>query len=238
MRIRTARDLISSSLRLIGVLASGEVPSNSESSDALVSLNEMLDSWSTERLFINAITREPFPLTVSKRTYTMGPGGDFDTVRPIRITGAVLRYIRNENTDIPVRILNSRQWSKIVDKDTDSSIPTYMYPEGTFPLETLNFWPIPESVNDIIIYSIKSLAQFDDLDAELSFPPGYSRALRYNLALELADEYGRPIPPRVMETARDSIAKIKRVNMKPHYIDANPFSDKDTYFDWRTGDLT
>ena len=44
----TASDQINRALRLVGVLAEGETPSAETSQDALIALNQMIDSWSTE----------------------------------------------------------------------------------------------------------------------------------------------------------------------------------------------
>jgi len=48
----TAGDIINSALRLIGLLAEGETPSPETSQDALSAMNQMIDSWNTERLMI------------------------------------------------------------------------------------------------------------------------------------------------------------------------------------------
>ncbi len=48
----TAADQINGALRLIGMLAEGEVPSAATSQDALTALNQMIDSWNTERLSV------------------------------------------------------------------------------------------------------------------------------------------------------------------------------------------
>ena len=48
----TASDQINRALRLLGVLAEGETPSAETSQDALIALNQMIDSWSTERLSV------------------------------------------------------------------------------------------------------------------------------------------------------------------------------------------
>jgi len=91
----TGLDLVSRSLSLIGVLASGETPSGAESSDGLSFLNDLLDSWNAERLMVFTITREafdsngnPFYLTLGKQDYTMGTGGNFNFPRPARIERA------------------------------------------------------------------------------------------------------------------------------------------------------
>ena len=46
----TAGELINGALRLIGMLAEGETPSAATSQDALDAMNQMIDSWNTERL--------------------------------------------------------------------------------------------------------------------------------------------------------------------------------------------
>lgn len=52
----TARDVITMSLRTLGVLHSGETPSAEESSDALDSLNQMLNSWLYEGIDLEFTT--------------------------------------------------------------------------------------------------------------------------------------------------------------------------------------
>ena len=52
MATYTAGDQINRALRLIGMLAEGETPSSETSNDCLVALNQMIDSWNTERLSV------------------------------------------------------------------------------------------------------------------------------------------------------------------------------------------
>lgn len=52
----TARDLITMSLRSIGVLHSGETPSAEEADDALDTLNQMLSSWLYEGIDLEYTT--------------------------------------------------------------------------------------------------------------------------------------------------------------------------------------
>ena len=52
MATYSAADQINRALRLLGVLAEGETPAASVSEDALMALNQMIDSWNTERLSV------------------------------------------------------------------------------------------------------------------------------------------------------------------------------------------
>lgn len=79
----TARNLITRSMQNIGALVKNEPPSADEADDALAMLNAMLSSWANDSLIIYARTTESFPLTAAT-SYTMGPSGTLNTVRPLK----------------------------------------------------------------------------------------------------------------------------------------------------------
>lgn len=214
----TGRDLITASLRLIGVLAPGESLEASEATDGLASLNRMVSSWSTERLLVFANVREEFTLTPGVQTYSIGVGATFNTARPQQIEAAGIEVQSAPTAEHPVKILTMREWAKITDKETQASIPTGVYPEGTYPNETLNVYPVPAEAHKLVIYSWKPLTAIYTLDTAVSFPPGYEEALIYNHALRLAPEYGRMVPDAVALVAQESKANLKRMNQGPRYL--------------------
>lgn len=67
----TAEDLIVSSIRLMGVLESGEVPTTQEKTDALEVLNDLLASWGdTDGIKINdgdLLLSDAFPLDAAEK---------------------------------------------------------------------------------------------------------------------------------------------------------------------------
>src|ERR1700733_15301495 len=139
----TVSDLINSSLRLLGVLASGEVPTANEQTDAVNGLTLMLDSMSNERLMIYSILREVFPLTAGKQTYAWGIGGDFNSARPQKIENAAIQaYGTNPVAELPMTILNKDQYAGIIVKTVQSSVPIYLYNDDANPLANINIWPV------------------------------------------------------------------------------------------------
>lgn len=234
----TARDLIRSSLKLIGVVAAGENPSAQEQTDALSTLNSMIDSWSTESLIVFSKTIEDFSFVSSQQVYTMGVGGTFDTVRPQKILRlAVLDVTNTPNNEINIEVLNLDQWASIHQKGVTSTFATRMYPDFTNPLVTLNFWPIPLNVNGVRIYSLKPLAELATPDSVVTLPPGYDLALRYNLAILLASEYGRQLSPEVSAIAAAGRENIMRMNSETLYMRADDsIVARGVAFDWRTGE--
>lgn len=209
-----AGDLIASSLRLINVLASGETPSGAESTDALMILNQMLDTWNADRLMIYTIKIEDFPLTVGQQTYTMGAGGNFNTARPARIERMGIVSLNNpaQPLELPLEMLTDTGWAAIPVKVIQSSLPQKVYDDGAYPLRNLNFWCIPNVAVNARIYSWNALSQFADLTTDYTFPPGYLRALRYNLGMDLAPEFGAIPSPSVAATAQASKAAIESIN--------------------------
>lgn len=233
----TVRDLINGSFRLLGVLASGESPSSQEQTDAFNALNDLVDSLSNNRLFIYNITEESFSFLTSKQTYTMGPSGDFDTTRPQKIENVNIVVSGTEDFELPMKLINKDEWAQIKVKTVDSPLPRRIYPDYAYPLINLNFWPIPSTTNSVKIWSWKAIADFATVDTTLSLPPGYQRLLRYNLALELAPEYGVTPSNEVREIARKSIQEIEAMNLGPQYLDCDPaVLGSSKAFNYYTGD--
>lgn len=218
----TARDLIRRSLMLIGVLAEGETASADALQDGLSSLNDMLGSWSTEGLTVFNRVREEFTLTPGTAAYTIGVSGTFNTSRPLEIEQATLEdQSASPTIEMPIEIISLRQWSTIAIKDMQSTYPLKLYIEMTNPLAIINLWPVPSAANKLVIYSRKPLSSIASANTAIALPPGYDKALRYNLAIELAPEYGKATPPEVMNGAIEAKANIKRQNIKPSYLECD-----------------
>lgn len=218
----TPRDLITGSLRLIGVVASGETPPASELTDGMSALNDMLDSWSVEGLIVYKTTRESFALVANQAQYTMGTSGtpDFSSARPVDIEDAAIELTTSSPTvEVPMDILNDHQWAAEKIKGTTSTIPTKLHPQGTYPNETFDIWPVPQTNYNLILYTKKPLTTFTSLSTAISVPPGYQRAMRYNLAIELAPEYGKEPSQTVLDIADKSRRWVKRQNSKPRYLE-------------------
>jgi hypothetical protein len=75
----SANDLVTGALRKIGALAAGETPSAQDSTDALQVMNDMLESWSIDKLFVFAGVENLLTWTPGQYQYTVGNpvGGTF-----------------------------------------------------------------------------------------------------------------------------------------------------------------
>lgn len=207
----TVRDIVYRSLRILGVLAAGEVPTAAEAQDALTAINSMLASWSNNGLLIYETKRETFPVVLGQQTFTFGTGGDFNSQRPIQIVGA--SYLLN-GVEYVIDLVELDNWNAISDKNINS-IPDKLYYQPSFPLGKVNLYPKPESNAQIIISSLKPLPKFASINDTVELPEGYERLIAFNGAKEIAPEYQKSLTVEANEIALQSKIDLERTNYKP-----------------------
>jgi hypothetical protein len=223
--LATANEIIARSLRLINVLGSGEQPTGPEAQDALVTLNQMLDSWSTQRMEIFTVQRlGPFPLISGQQAYTVGPGGDINIPRPPYIQRYGILDIDNpaQPLELPLEPLTAEEWAGIPVKNIQSALPLKVFDDRGFPYRTLYFWCVPNVQVQFVIYAWIALTAFPDLNTDIEFPPGYAKAIAFNLAVDLAPEYGSEPSQVVLSQAASSLAAIQSINPQDLVLRCDP----------------
>jgi len=219
----TAGDQINGALRLLGVLAEGETPSAATSQDALNALNQMIDSWNTERLAVFSTQDQVFSWLPGFISRTLGPTGDFVGTRPVLLDDST--YFKDPASGISygIKILNQQQYNGIAVKTVTSTYPQVIWVNMTYPDIEMYIYPVPTKTLEWHFISVEELTQPALLSTALAFPPGYLRAFRYNLACEFAPEFGIEPPPTVSRIAMTSKRNLKRIN-NPDDIMSLPYS--------------
>jgi len=219
----TAGDIINGSLRLLGVLAEGEVPSAETSQDALNAMNQMIQSWNTERLSTFSTQDQVFTWPAGLISRTLGPSGNFVGNRPILLDDST--YFRDASTNVSygIKIINQQQYDGIAVKTVTSTYPQVIWLNMNFPDIEMYVYPVPTRPLEWHFISVDELTQPANLATELHFPPGYLRAFRYNLACEMAPEFGVEPSPQVSRIAMTSKRNLKRIN-NPDDIMSMPYS--------------
>lgn len=184
----TVQDLITSALRKIGVLAAGETPNSDENTDALASLNNLLESWSAQEAMVYNIVNFQHALTANTQSYTIGTGGTFNTPRPLKIERAGI--IGSDTLRHDMNIVGAKAWAAIEEKSLTGILPKVLYNDNAFPLATLNVWPKPSGTPTLDLYIWQQLTAFATVGDTINLPPPYFRALAFQLAIDLAPEYG------------------------------------------------
>ena len=244
----TTRELLSGAHRLLGLVNSGNVLPEAVYQDNLVALNQMIDSWNTERLAVFCTQDQTYFWEAGFRIRTLGPTGDFvfllatetpepiitedndyigvndgTSFRPILLEDST--YFRDPTTNVSygIKFINQLQYNNIAVKTVQSTYPQVLFVNNTFPNITLSVYPVPNRMLEFHFISVQPLANPTTLETNLEFPPGYLRAFRYNLALELAPEFNVEPPAEVRRVAMYSKRNLKRIN-NPHDLMAMPYS--------------
>lgn len=212
-------DFIKSGLRMTRMLAGGEVPTAADAEDSLAYLNQMLDAWDADALSIPNNQIQDFPLIAGQGVYMLGPGGDFNTLRPGKITAASVVLLNNpaQPNEQEIQILTEDEFQDVQLKLTPGTFPLVMYDDGASPKRNVTFWPVPVVINTFRMYSWQANTKFPDLTTVFSFAPGYAEGIRFNLAVRLWAEFGTPgasLDPTVLLGAQMSLAAIRTGNIE------------------------
>lgn len=228
MAVYSAGDQINRALRLLGVLAEGETPSAAVSQDSLMALNQMIESWNTERLSVFSTIDQKVNWPVDQINATLGPTGSLvrlngTAVRPILVDDAT--YFRDPSTNVSygIKLINQQQYDGIAVKTVTSTYPQVMFVNMTYPDIDIFIYPKPTRLLEFHFISVEELSQPATLATQLTFPPGYLRAFTYNLAMEIAPEFGVEPSPQVQRIAMTSKRNLKRIN-NPDDVMSMPYS--------------
>jgi len=198
-------DLIRSSLRLIGAISSSETPASDETMDALEALNLLLSSWGASR-FLSKNTQTITHTLTGATSYTIGSGGDIDTIRPSAIFTA---YYTLGGLDYPLQVLDYKTYSEIGTKNI-GAIPEYVVLKPDYPLSTIYVFPVG-SGGVLTLSAVRPQVELDiNDDVQDIYPPEWIRAIKYNLAIEIAPEYGVTVAPEIVALAKEAKDTVMR----------------------------
>lgn len=206
----TARDICTTALNYLGIVAANETPDAPDINRAFDDLNDLLDSWSNDSYMLYANQDDTFTLVPAQGTYSIGSSGaDFTMVRPTQVQFA---RVRINNVDYTLTEMNNAEYEAIGMKSITSTIPNYYYYDPTYPNASLKLWPVPATAIPITITSLTQFTRFASLDTAVSLPPGYARAIKWNLVKEIADAFGKTPTDSVIRKAAESKAALKVTN--------------------------
>lgn len=205
-------DILNSAARLCGSLAPGETLNASEYQDFAQRLQDMKDSWSTDRENLFVVAIQTLVALSAKASYTIGPGGDFP-VRPLLIQTA--SHVLNGITE-GLELVDSVNFASIQDKSTTAKLILKLYCDYNFPVATLNVWPTPAAPPIFELYTQTPLPTWVTIFDQVLLPSGYVRALQYNLAIDIAPDLGTPnnILAEIQPIAVESKMEMRRLNQQ------------------------
>lgn len=216
----TVLELLTTSMHRLGYLEAVETPSDADAQAVMQAANDWIDQMRLDDLLVYRIVRSVFDLQANVASYTIGPGGTFDTARPVDIDRCGV--IPDPSSSIPQEIplgppLTVQQYAMVPSKGITAQYPTAVYydPGIAGGLGTIYPLPVPNSATpDLVLYLPEVIAEFTALDTALELPPGYRRMLITNIAVEAAPILGAAPAPELLAAAQDSKAAIQRSNLR------------------------
>lgn len=212
-----ARDLIQDALEMLRVYSPGETITPPDAARGFSVLTDMMDSWSNESLACYAWLTQTFPLVPTQAQYTIGPGGNINGTRPLRISDAAgAAYLLDpQGNRYGVDVIDQQTWNMRTTAVANSNLPDTLMYDPQFPLGLINIWPTPNTTYTCSFMSYLQLTDFTTLDTVFSFPPGYKLMMTTNLAVALKPYFkDAQLDPIIVQRASESKAAVKRTNMR------------------------
>lgn len=284
----TANDLILGALKRINAYSPGESLASDDAQDALDTLNELLDSWSTDQASVYQSNENILTFSPGKYQYTIGnysggtfagtvtngsptitaaivpadmiargdltgtgipagttvlafnagagtitmsanatlsPGpqqigytipGDFKIARPLRVTESFTRITtQTSGLDYPIEIISQERYIEIGYKGISAPWPIVAWYNPTMPLANIYFYQNPSSAGELHLFTDNILTNLTSLTQSIILPQGYVRMIKWNLARELAPEYGKQWSALMEKAAKESWDAVKSLNSIP-----------------------
>ncbi|MFA7279602.1 MAG: hypothetical protein WC100_05865 [Sterolibacterium sp.] len=235
----TALQIITDALYLTRAVGVDQTLTNQEVSDGLRAFNDLVDGWSTQKLAVYSRSNQTFNTINGQKVYTIGPGGDWNTDRPVGadhigpIAYSSLPVGASQPSTYPCLAITQEKYNLISVKDQQQQYPNFYLFVNQFPLGEITLWPVPNQVTPITFSIDQLLTQPATSATVVNFPPGYVKAFKYNLAIELAPLFGQAVPPDVKEIAVKSLADIKRANKVTPLMNYDPMTQYNAVTNWQ-----
>lgn len=224
----TLGDLVQAMLRECGALGVGQSALADDTNDCWMRVQWMLQQWERKRWLVFH-TVDLAKTSTGAVSYTVGPGGDFNTgtvvnglptsTRPDRLRSAFVRQIQTtppNQVDYPLEIIQSREDYNRIALKALVAFPGAAFLDTAWPLANLYVWPVPNAnIYEIHITILEQLSPaFANLQTVLNFPYEYYAALLYNGALRLRPKYriGTHAGDELPGLARDSLGVLRGAN--------------------------
>ena len=212
----TATQIILSSLRVINDAASGQSRPSSEMAEALQALNMMVKNWMQSPTIFHPGER---PWARSRKSHTLVDDGKDITVCSsgcnITTTDTPLGVIAcnrktTDNVVIPMEEMTLNEFEELTTRDTDAPANRYYYERGLSSGILYLDYNVPSDVTDTLEVTFKvPVVEFSSLTSTPDWTEEFYEALKFNLAVRLAPEYGEVASQDVKELATLTLASAE-----------------------------
>ncbi len=213
-------DLLKPALRIAGITTlPGTTPSIDQFGELIPACNRMMGSFNLDGHKIFTTRIDVYPLVRGKKTYTIGPGGDFDGPRPLWIKDANFLFPGNPTIRRHIHIADDHEWSRIVLQDIPGSLPYILYYDFAFNagLGGIYLKGQPTDGYSLELFTWQQLPSgFVATTDVVILPDGYEELIVTNLALVAASLYPREamLSPLAPQNAARALSAVRTMNSR------------------------
>ena len=185
----------------LGILDSGEGLSTQQIADALGYGNQLIDSWSTDRLMAVGVQVANINLIGGTSAYAVGA--------PVPAAIESASVITSNGPVMPVRICNALEWEQIPNREKISALVKCLFYDRA---GYIHLSPVPSG--GALEYTWWSaLPLFADAATALSMSPGYARMFTKALAMEMAAQMSVKVSESLAHSYQEAMANVRTLNM-------------------------
>lgn len=214
--VKTTNQLIINSLYLLGELGVGETPDAFMLSSGLELINELLDKFAADSIYIPYLTEVAFDMVAGQATYSISDMVPADVVADRVVDLSFANYTvpsSGQGIIYPLQIINKAQYFGVTRLTPLTTRPGFIYLDKQPQESFVTLYPQPDQPYPCLL-GVKVM--LDKLVANQSLeelPPFYYGFLKYCLARKFLSYYPSGNWPDTAETEyQDYFSTIKNAN--------------------------
>ena len=125
--------------------------------------------------------------------------------RPLEIVRDTIRRVDENDYETPVALISASEYRMINDKTNEGPVNS-VYFEPLLTNAKLYTWPETDSVKNYLRMTVRRpISDVDSLSHNIEIPNEFLRAMKWNLAIEIAPEFEMEVTPLVERLADESL---------------------------------
>jgi hypothetical protein len=205
----TALNLITDALTKLGIYAQGEPISAPDETQSLITLNDMIDEWANDNLYVYQVTPVEVDLTSGIDSYSLASRYPRLETGPGRATCTI------SSVESEVNIVSAIEWNVIYSLYTGEGTPDTLFYDPQYPVGIVNVRPIPNKTGTLNFNAwFDPLVAFADGAEEVTLAEGADEALKTNLAVALKPYFTTAqLDPSIIAAAAASKTALRQYSM-------------------------
>lgn len=231
--VRTTNDLINNALYLLGELSPSETPDPFMLSTGLDLVNELIDKFTSDSIYIPFLSSLSFTMVPGQATYSVSDillGADIEADR---IVDLVFANYTVQTIDYPIRIINKATYQNVMRLTNLNTRPGFVFLNKQDTVSFVTFYPAPDQPYPCTLKVKKMIDKLDAQEDLTELPPYYYGFLKYALARKFLAYYPSGNWPKENEDEyQDYYSNLKNANETDLTIRPSVILDAPQPFYW------